>query len=120
MKKLFFLALLLVAPGLNLQAGIEGDYVVTGIDTNNSPYGATASIVRDGENYAVTWFFESSTDNGVGIVKDDHLSICYQGNVDLTDVGVEVCKIKHDELRGTWAPLFSDDRGFETLQKVPN
>ena len=102
MKKLFLLAFLLVAPGLYLQADIEGNYVVKGIETDHTTtYGATASIVKTGENYAITWYYEdSSTENGVGIVKDDHLSICYQGNDDLMNVGVEVCKIKHDVLKG--------------------
>ena len=120
MKKLTLLAFLLVAPCLSLHADdIAGDYLVAGIDTDGTPYGATASIVPNGENYAITWYYaDSYVENGVGIVKDDHLSICYQGNDDLTDVGVEVVKIKHDSLKGPWAPLFSDDRGFETLSRV--
>ena len=122
MKKMFFFAFFFSLYALFLQADtyIEGDYYVTGYDPfAEEYYTATATITRYGENYNVVWTYpDTSQETGTAIREEHHLSICYQGVDDLTDLGVEVLKIRDNFLKGVWSPLGTGLQGYETFKRI--
>lgn len=118
MKKKLFAAMFGLVPFLSLQAHeIAGNYYSVYYDAGSDvPYNSIVSVEQNGENYAILWTFpDSSTEIGIGIKKDDHLSI---GFISGEDVGVEVLKIKEHHLKGVWAEIGDSQQGREEWTRI--
>ena len=109
-------AALLLAPALVFPS-IAGNYKVRGVNPDGTHYKGFAVIESQGPVYSIQLTFGTHIYIGTGIMKGDYLSFAYQTDDTPTEYGTELLKINDHTLKGSWAPLGSTGKGFETLKK---
>jgi len=120
MKKLYFLALILVgaaisSSGLAQSPKVGGVYNVQGTNPGGKGgYTGTVSITPTGSVYQVDWKVGNSY-SGVGILNGNILSVGW-GNLSQAGFGVVTYTVQpNGSLSGTWAMVKGTTLGTETL-----
>ena len=103
------------------KADIEGVYKCEGANPDGSPYKGVVEIVSEGDVVLVKWEFDGTAMVGVGILRDEMLSVSYF----IGAPALAVYKIEKNAdgkgimLQGTWTIAGAGDHLFsETLTKI--
>ena len=115
-----FLVLILIAiclsPLTALAADLEGVYDCQGNSPGGSAYQGTVSIIKNGENYTITWSIGTSIYVGIGILTGDILSVGYS-DLKQNGVGIVAYKVQGHKLTGLWVTQGASKNGTENLTK---
>jgi hypothetical protein len=103
------------------KADLDGVYTCEGANPDGSPYKGLVEIVSEGDVVLMKWEFDDTAMVGVGILRDDMLSVSYFIGVP----ALAVYKIekgtdgKGNKLQGTWTVAGAGDHLFsETLTRI--
>jgi hypothetical protein len=101
---------------LGQKPDLAGTYRCEGMSPNGHPYRTVVDISKDDQTYVVTWYSREGPAIGIGIVRDDTLSVSYFTG---KDVGIVVYRIqKGPTLTGQWSILGADGQLYpEVLTK---
>ena len=105
----------------------EGEYIVSGTNSNNSKYSGKAVISKDGDLYRLKWMIDASLRTpmqeyaSVGFIHDGNLCVHFNGAFS----GIAVYRISDEQLIGQWvghSGLNKEgqekiSRGFEVLKR---
>ena len=105
----------------------EGEYIVSGTNSNNSKYSGKAVISKDGDLYRLKWTIDASPRTpvqeyaSVGFIHDGNLCVHFNGAFN----GIAVYRISDEQLIGEWvgdSGLNKDgqqkiSRGLEVLKR---
>jgi len=105
----------------------EGEYIVSGTNSNNSKYSGKAVISKDGDLYRLKWTIDASPRTpvqeyaSVGFIHDGNLCVHFNGAFS----GIAVYRISDEQLIGEWvgdSGLNKDgqqkiSRGLEVLKR---
>ena len=105
----------------------EGEYIVSGTNSNNSKYSGKAVISKDGDLYRLKWMIDASPRTpmqeyaSVGFIHDGNLCVHFNGAFS----GIAVYRISDEQLIGQWvghSGLNKEgqekiSRGFEVLKR---
>ena len=105
----------------------EGEYIVSGTNSNNSKYSGKAVISKNGDLYRLKWTIDSSPGSpvqeyaSVGFIHDGNLCVHFSGSFS----GIAVYRIADEQLIGQWvgdSGLNKDgqqkiSRGLEVLKR---
>ena len=105
----------------------EGEYIVSGTNSNNSKYSGKAVISKNGDLYRLKWTIDSSPGSpvqeyaSVGFIHDGNLCVHFSGPFS----GIAVYRISDEQLIGQWvgdSGLNKDgqqkiSRGLEALKR---
>ncbi len=120
MKRMTGIALVLLALALTAApawaADIEGTYDCAGTNPGGGAYTGTVSIIKNGDNYTVTWHIGAQTYLGVGLLQGDTFSVGY-ADTGKAWFGVVVYRVKDRTLSGDWAMQGNGKNGTETLTR---
>ena len=96
---------------------LAGTYRCEGMSPNGHPYRTVVDISKDDQTYVVTWYSREGPAIGIGIVRNDTLSVSYFTG---KDVGIVVYRIeKGPKLTGQWSILGADGQLYpEVLTKM--
>ena len=112
---------------LTKQTPNEGEYIVSGTNSNNSKYSGKAVISKDGDLYRLKWMIDASPRTpmqeyaSVGFIHDGNLCVHFNGAFS----GIAVYRISDEQLIGQWvgdSGLNKEgqekiSRGFEVLKR---
>src|SRR5262245_38598706 len=121
MRKSLFAFCAFLMPLLGLNAGITGQYCVTGHDPYlDVDYCGVAMISKIDDVYKIHWdYSDNTTYTGVGVLKDDCIAFTYTLDCDqASGDGIILYNIKDCKLKGSWTVRCADPLvGTETLTR---
>jgi hypothetical protein len=96
---------------------LTGTYRCEGTSPSGNPYRTVVEISKDDQTYVVKWYSRGAPAIGIGILRNDTLSVSYFTG---KDVGIVVYKIeKGPKLNGQWSILGADGQLYpEVLTRV--
>jgi hypothetical protein len=105
------------AVALAQNGDLTGTYRCEGTSPSGNPYRTVVEIAKDDQTYVVKWYSRGAPAIGIGILRNDTLSVSYFTG---KDVGIVVYKIeKGPKLSGQWSILGADGQLYpEVLTRV--
>jgi hypothetical protein len=105
------------AAAIAQNADLSGTYRCEGTSPAGNPYRSIVEISKEDQTYVVKWRSRGSPAIGIGIVRNDTLSVSYFTG---KDVGIVVYRIeKGPKLTGQWTILGADGQLYpEVLTRV--
>ena len=96
---------------------LTGTYRCEGTSPSGNAYRTVVEIAKDDQTYVVKWYSRGAPAIGIGILRNDTLSVSYFTG---KDVGIVVYKIeKGPKLNGQWSILGADGQLYpEVLTRV--
>jgi hypothetical protein len=96
---------------------LTGTYRCEGTSPSGNAYRTVVEIAKDDQTYVVKWYSRGAPAIGIGILRNDTLSVSYFTG---KDVGIVVYKIeKGPKLSGQWSILGADGQLYpEVLTRV--
>ena len=110
------LGLLIGKIALAKQKPKQGEYIVSGINPDNSTYSGKAKITKKGEIYKIKWEIDASAKtpfqeySSYGFLHDGNLCVYFKGPIN----GIAVYSILGNQLIGQW----SGDAGLNQAEKT--
>jgi hypothetical protein len=91
---------------------IGGDYTVTGTNPDKSQYKGNLTVTPHGDVYQFSWKFDSSTDEGIGILQNGVVSVAFGD----TNCSVATFQESSDgSLSGVWGTYGQNSIGLEEI-----
>jgi hypothetical protein len=110
-RSLIGAAVFIVLTAISALADPVGTYELSGANPGNgSEYSGTVTVQRNGDTFLVIWTFAGSRQVGIGIGRDDLITVSYRSG---NSIGIAVYRPDGDGGKGIWAPAGSQNLGTE-------